>query len=370
MALISMRQLLDHAAENDYGMPAFNVNNMEQVHAIMQAADETDSPVIMQGSAGARSYAGEPFLRHLILAAIEEFPHIPVCMHQDHGTSPAVCQRSIQLSDWQEVENRTCVGQEVAMAQHGALGPPGSAAFSQPSGLALLQNHLYCVDAGASAVREIDLDSGIVTTLVGEGLFDFGDEDGAGATAAVLEDDVLEDTHAAIEPEGGLVHVLEAAVDEGGRRAIGAIDRSPVIGRQLVEGHIREHGRRILEMKCGAPRHGPDQFPAVIGTDDEVGDLGLGPRVHEGEQGGQPRRLDAHAPGVGRVADQGNAVGHDQRPLVVGAATHQDHVTRVGGRQRGADAVAARHQLQEVTLDPGDASHRGQRHQQRGPGRQ
>ncbi len=96
MALISLRQLLDHAAENDYGMPAFNVNNMEQVHAIMQAADETNSPVIMQGSAGARSYAGEPFLRHLIAAAIEMYPHIPVVMHQDHGSEPAVCLRSIQ----------------------------------------------------------------------------------------------------------------------------------------------------------------------------------------------------------------------------------------------------------------------------------
>lgn len=96
MALISMRQLLDHAAEHGYGMPAFNVNNMEQVHAIMQAADEVDSPVIMQGSAGARSYAGEPFLRHLIQAAIEMYPHIPVVMHQDHGSEPAVCLRSIQ----------------------------------------------------------------------------------------------------------------------------------------------------------------------------------------------------------------------------------------------------------------------------------
>ena len=96
MALISLRQLLDHAAENDYGMPAFNVNNMEQVHAIMQAADETNSPVIMQDSAGARSYAGEPFLRHLISAAIEMYPHIPVVMHQDHGSEPAVCLRSIQ----------------------------------------------------------------------------------------------------------------------------------------------------------------------------------------------------------------------------------------------------------------------------------
>ena len=97
MALISMRQLLDHAAEYGYGVPAFNVNNLEQTRAIMEAAHATNSPVIMQASAGARKYAGAPFLRHLIQAAIEEFPHIPVVMHQDHGVSPAVCQRSIQL---------------------------------------------------------------------------------------------------------------------------------------------------------------------------------------------------------------------------------------------------------------------------------
>ncbi|STZ09032.1 Fructose-bisphosphate aldolase [Moraxella caprae] len=97
MALVSLRQLLDHAGEHAYGLPAFNVNNLEQMRAIMMAADETDSPVIVQASAGARKYAGAPFLRHLILSAIEEWPHIPVVMHQDHGTSPAVCQRSIQL---------------------------------------------------------------------------------------------------------------------------------------------------------------------------------------------------------------------------------------------------------------------------------
>ena len=97
MAIISLRQLLDHAAEYEYGCPAFNVNNMEQMQAIMQAADETNSPGIVQASAGARSYAGAPFLRHLIQAAVEQYPHIPVVVHQDHGTSPAVCQRSIQL---------------------------------------------------------------------------------------------------------------------------------------------------------------------------------------------------------------------------------------------------------------------------------
>jgi len=92
-----MRQLLDHAADNGYGLPAFNVNNLEQVQAIMSAAAETDSPVIMQASAGARKYAGETFLRHLIEAAVESYPHIPVVMHQDHGQSPAVCESAMKL---------------------------------------------------------------------------------------------------------------------------------------------------------------------------------------------------------------------------------------------------------------------------------
>jgi fructose-bisphosphate aldolase, class II len=96
MALTSMRQLLDHAAEHGYGLPAFNVNNMEQIQAIMQAADDVKSPVILQGSAGARKYAGEAFLRHLVLAAVETWPHIPIAMHQDHGASPAVCLRAIR----------------------------------------------------------------------------------------------------------------------------------------------------------------------------------------------------------------------------------------------------------------------------------
>ena len=96
MALISLRQLLDHAAEYNYGIPAFNVNNLEQIKAVMEAADRVDSPVIVQASAGARKYSGPTFIRHLTLAAVEEYPHIPIAMHQDHGASWAVCQRSIQ----------------------------------------------------------------------------------------------------------------------------------------------------------------------------------------------------------------------------------------------------------------------------------
>jgi len=96
MAMIALRQLLDHAAEHGYGVPAFNINNMEQIQAIMEAAERCDSPVILQASAGARSYAGEAFLRKMVEAAVEQWPDIPVCMHQDHGGSPSICQQSIR----------------------------------------------------------------------------------------------------------------------------------------------------------------------------------------------------------------------------------------------------------------------------------
>jgi len=96
MAMIALRQLLDHAAEHGYGVPAFNINNMEQIHAIMLAAEATDSPVILQASAGARGYAGEAFLKKMVEAAVEQWPDIPICLHQDHGASPAVCQQSIR----------------------------------------------------------------------------------------------------------------------------------------------------------------------------------------------------------------------------------------------------------------------------------
>ncbi|MGB3067525.1 MAG: class II fructose-bisphosphate aldolase [Ottowia sp.] len=97
MPLVSMRELLDHAAANNYGIPAFNVNNLEQVQAVMAAADEVGAPVILQASAGARKYAGESFIKHLIAAAAEAYPHIPLVMHQDHGTSPAICQGALDL---------------------------------------------------------------------------------------------------------------------------------------------------------------------------------------------------------------------------------------------------------------------------------
>src|SRR5450755_2493626 len=96
MPLISLRQLLDHAAENNYGVPAFNVNNMEQIQAILQAAEACDAPVILQASAGARKYAGEPFLRKMVEAALEQYPALPICLHQDHGASASVCLQAIR----------------------------------------------------------------------------------------------------------------------------------------------------------------------------------------------------------------------------------------------------------------------------------
>ena len=97
MPLVPLRLLLDHAAANNYGVAAFNVNDMEQIQAIMEAAKETGAPVILQASAGARKYAGEPFIKHLILAAIEAYPQIPLVMHQDHGQSPDVCRGAMAL---------------------------------------------------------------------------------------------------------------------------------------------------------------------------------------------------------------------------------------------------------------------------------
>jgi fructose-bisphosphate aldolase class II len=148
MALVSMRQLLDHAAENGYGLPAFNVNNLEQVQAIMEAAKEVGAPVIMQASAGARKYAGELFLKHLIEAAIESYPAIPIAMHQDHGQSPAVCESAIGLGfssvmmdgslredgksiadydyNWQVTRKVVDVAHSVGVSVEGELGCLGS----------------------------------------------------------------------------------------------------------------------------------------------------------------------------------------------------------------------------------------------------
>ena len=180
MALISLRQMLDHAAEYGYGVPAFNVNNLEQMRAIMEAADKTDSPVIVQASAGARKYAGAPFLRHLILAAIEEFPHIPVCMHQDHGTSPDVCQRSIQLGF-------------SSVMMDGSLGEDGKTPTSYEYNVDVTRRTVEMAHAcGVSVEGELGCLGSLETGMAGE-------EDGIGAEGKLDHDQMLTDPEEAAD---------------------------------------------------------------------------------------------------------------------------------------------------------------------------
>ena len=172
MALVSMRQLLDHAAEYNYGVPAFNVNNLEQMRAIMLAADKADSPVIVQASAGARKYAGAPFLRHLILAAIEEWPHIPVVMHQDHGTSPDICQRSIQLGF-------------SSVMMDGSLGVDGKTPTSYDYNVDVTRRVVAMAHAcGVSVEGEIGCLGSLETGMAGE-------EDGVGAEGVLDHSQLL-----------------------------------------------------------------------------------------------------------------------------------------------------------------------------------
>lgn len=233
MALISMRQLLDHAAEHDYGVPAFNVNNLEQMRAIMEGADETDSPVIVQASAGARKYAGPNFLRHLILAAIEEFPHIPVVMHQDHGASPAVCQRSIQLGF-------------SSVMMDGSLGEDQKTPASYEYNVEVTQKTVAMAHAcGVSVEGELGCLGSLETGQAGE-------EDGVGAEGTLSMDMLLTD------PEQAADFVKQTSVDalaiaigtshgayKFSRPPTGdilAIDRVKDIHARLPNTHLVMHG--------------------------------------------------------------------------------------------------------------------------------
>jgi fructose-bisphosphate aldolase class II len=180
MALISMRQLLDHAAEHGYGVPAFNVNNLEQTRAIMEAADETNSPVIMQASAGARKYAGAPFLRAMMEAAMNEFPHIPVVVHQDHGTSPAVCQRSIQLGF-------------SSVMMDGSLGTDGKTPMDYAYNVEVTRQAVEMAHAcGVSVEGELGCLGSLETGQAGE-------EDGIGAEGTLSHDQMLTDPEEAAD---------------------------------------------------------------------------------------------------------------------------------------------------------------------------
>lgn len=224
MALISLRQLLDHAAENGYGVPAFNVNNLEQTRAIMEAAAETRSPVIMQASAGARKYAGSNFLRHMILAAIDEFPDVPICMHQDHGVSPAICQRSIQLGF-------------SSVMMDGSLKEDGKTPASYEYNVQVTREVVAMAHAcGVSVEGELGCLGSLESGMAGE-------EDGVGAEGVLTHDQMLTD------PEEAADFVAKTQVDAlaiavGTSHGAYKFTRPPT-GDILATDRIKEIHRRI-----------------------------------------------------------------------------------------------------------------------------
>jgi fructose-bisphosphate aldolase, class II len=233
MALISMRQMLDHAAEFGYGVPAFNVNNLEQMRAIMLAADKTNSPVIVQASAGARKYAGAPFLRHLILAAIEEFPHIPVCMHQDHGTSPDICQRSIQLGF-------------SSVMMDGSLGEDGKTPSTYEYNVDVTRRTVQMAHAcGVSVEGELGCLGSLETGAAGE-------EDGVGADCILTHDQMLTDPEEAadfVKKTGVDALAIACGTSHGAYKFsrpptgdILAIDRIKEIHKRIPNTHLVMHG--------------------------------------------------------------------------------------------------------------------------------
>ncbi len=233
MALISMRQLLDHAAEHGYGVPAFNVNNLEQTRAIMEAADKTNSPVIMQASAGARKYAGAPFLRAMMEAAMNEFPHIPVVVHQDHGVSPAVCQRSIQLGF-------------SSVMMDGSLGEDGKTPMDYDYNAAVTRQVVELAHAcGVSVEGELGCLGSLETGEAGE-------EDGIGAEGKLTHDQMLTDPEEAaqfVKATGVDALAIACGTSHGAYKFtrpptgdILAIDRIREINARIPNTHLVMHG--------------------------------------------------------------------------------------------------------------------------------
>ncbi len=233
MAIISLRQLLDHAAENAYGIPAFNVNNMEQMQAIMQAAEKTDSPVIVQASAGARSYAGAPFLRHLIEAAVEQYPDIPVCVHQDHGTSPAICQQSIQLGF-------------SSVMMDGSLESDGKTPSSYEYNVDVTRKTVEMAHAcGVSVEGELGCLGSLETGEAGE-------EDGIGAVGKLSMDQLLTDPEEAadfIKKTGADALAIAIGTSHGAYKFtrpptgdVLSIDQVKAIHARIPDTHLVMHG--------------------------------------------------------------------------------------------------------------------------------
>ncbi|WDM87370.1 fructose-bisphosphate aldolase class II [Pseudomonas asiatica] len=253
MALITLRQLLDHAAEHEYGVPAFNVNNMEQVHAIMRAAAATDSPVIMQASAGSRSYAGAPFLRYLMQAAVEQWPQVPIVVHQDHGSSPGVCLQSIQLGF-------TSVMMDGSLQED--MKTPGSYDYN----VDVTRRVVEMAHAGGVSVEgELGCLGSLETGMAGE-------EDGSGAEGVLSDDQLLTDpAEAADFVKATNVDALAIAIgtSHGAYKFtrpptgdILAIDRIKAIHARIPNTHLVMHGSSSV----------PQEWLAVI--NEYGGDMG------------------------------------------------------------------------------------------------
>ena len=233
MALVSLRELLDHAALEGYGIPAFNVNNLEQIQAVMEAANEVGAPVILQASAGARKYAGEAFIKHLIAAAVETYPHIPLVMHQDHGQSPAVCQGAIDLGF-------------SSVMMDGSLEADGKSIASYDYNVEVTQTVVAMAHArGVTVEGELGC-LGSLETMQGD------KEDGHGTDAVMTMDQLLTDPEQAADfVQRTQLDALAIAIGTSHgaykftRKPTGdilAIERIKEINRRLPNTHLVMHG--------------------------------------------------------------------------------------------------------------------------------
>ena len=233
MALVSLRELLDHAAVEGYGIPAFNVNNLEQIQAVMEAAKEVGAPVILQASAGARKYAGEAFIKHLVAAAVETYPHIPLVMHQDHGQSPAVCQGAIDLGF-------------SSVMMDGSLEADGKSIASYEYNVEVTQQVVAMAHArGVTVEGELGC-LGSLETMQGD------KEDGHGTDAVMTMDQLLTDPEQAADfVQRTQLDALAIAIGTSHgaykftRKPTGdilAIERIKEINRRLPNTHLVMHG--------------------------------------------------------------------------------------------------------------------------------
>ena len=233
MALVSLRELLDHAAVEGYGIPAFNVNNLEQIQAVMEAAKEVGAPVILQASAGARKYAGESFIKHLVAAAVETYPHIPLVMHQDHGQSPAVCQGAIDLGF-------------SSVMMDGSLEADGKSIASYEYNVDVTQKVVAMAHArGVTVEGELGC-LGSLETMQGD------KEDGHGTDAVMTMDQLLTDPEQAADfVKRTQLDALAIAIGTSHgaykftRKPTGdilAIERIKEINRRLPNTHLVMHG--------------------------------------------------------------------------------------------------------------------------------